>query len=360
LASKDDEDDDKEEEASIDDRIKGIGAARFPPIKAALDAVRAGSKGAAAANSEVRVALSDLNHTWKYTPYVQYNCGDPDVLEWFPPIERLTEKHQRLTVALIDTVWVLSRGLCRALHPLMVYADQAKSGFDADKHEAGVKKALQAGGRKLALDYFYLPSTLWRATWWCGSAATREVVKYARISVNEAADLLGSIATAWKPTSNDDVMSTLADALEPALNEFIGNRAFALITLVRTTAIDMIAEIFEEVAGDSIDSIASTLDDLVSKLPPPLNELKPGDIVKTMLGNLLQKLAEKAVMRWAQKCELALIGDGDEPTPWDEALATRFRYAPRIINTDDDLSKPQSSSSSSSDDDGKSATAAAE
>jgi hypothetical protein len=351
------DDDEEEEEASMDDRIKAIGAARFPPIASALEQMRAGTKGGAAANSEVRTALYDLNCTWKYTPYVQYNCGDPEIVEWFPPIERLTEKHQRLTVALIDTVWVLSRGLCRALHPLMAYADEAAKDFNSVTHEDKVKEALQAGGKKLAMDYFYLPSTLWRATWWCGSSTTKEVVKYARISVNEAADLMGSVAAAWKPSSSSDAMQSLADALEAALNEYIGNRALALVTLVRTTAIDMIAEIFEEVAGDSIDSIASTLDELVSKLPPPLSDLQPGEIVKTMLGNMLQALSEKTVMRWAQKCELALIGDGDEPTPWDEALATRFRCAPRIINSDDDLSKPQSSSSSSDDD---KASAAAE
>jgi hypothetical protein len=285
--------------------------------------------------------VCDLDYTWKYVPYIQYPTGDP-ILEWFPPIENISEKHQRLTVAMIDVVYVLGRGLCRAFEPLCEYVDKASSSYDEKTHESEVAKAVWLGGKRLALDFFSLPYTTWRACWWCGNDITQQVLTFCRQTVNLEADLLGSVASTWKPSSSSDAKAKFAESLQTALDEFIGDRTFVLVNLIREASIQLVCDLFNEMFGETVNKIAETLNDLVAKLPPPLNELKPGDIICIIFNSLVSAASSAAVKFWGRKAE-RFIADPScgEPPSWKEELAGKFRCAPRIRNDDDDNSKPE-------------------
>jgi len=285
--------------------------------------------------------ICDLDYTWRYTPYLQYPAGDP-IFEWFPPIADIIEKHQRLTVAMVDVVYVLGRGLCRAFEPLCEYVDKAAENYDEKTHEEEVSKAVWTGGKKLALDFFSLPYTTWYACWWCGSDVTQDVMTFCRETVNLQADLLGSVASNWKPTSKADVREKFAQAVINALDAFISDRTYVLVTLIRDSSIQLVADLFNEMFGDYITTIANDLNDLVSKLPPPLSNLQPGDIVSSIFQSLITKASTAAVKRWANKTE-RFIADtsAGEPESWKEELASKFRVKPRIRNDNDDNSKPE-------------------
>ncbi|ETO35419.1 hypothetical protein RFI_01644, partial [Reticulomyxa filosa] len=335
----------KEEESSenkddIDELLKQVRADRFPPLK---DAIAALADGASVTETcrKTQDRISDLDCTWKYVPYIQYPSGDP-ILEWFPPIENIVEKHHRLTVAMLDVVYVLGRGLCRALEPLCEYVDKAASSFDEKTHEEELRKAVWTGGKKLAVDYFSLPYTTWRACWWCGSDITQQVLTFCKETVNLEADLLGSAAANWKPTSSKDAKEKFAAALKDALDAFIGDRTYILVTLIRDASIQLVVDLFNEMFGETINKIAEVLNDLVSKLPPPLSDLKPGDIVAGIFQTLVAQASTTAVKYWARKAERFIADPGaGEPTPWKEELAKKFRVAPRIRRDDDDNSKPE-------------------
>jgi len=338
LSSKGGDDDDKGDE--MDEALKKIKAARFPPLKDAFAALAKGAKAAETCRSTME-RVCDLDHTWKYAPYIQYPSGD-SILEWFPPIEEIVEKHNRLTVAAIDVVYVLGRGLCRALEPLCEYVDKASENFDEKCHQDEVAKAVWTGGKRLALDYFSLPYSTWRACWYCGNSVTQEVLKFCKTTVNLEADLLGTVATNWKPTSKADVKSSFAQALQVALDAFIGSRAFVLACLIRESSIQMVAELFNSMIGESIAEIAGVLNDLVAQLPPPLSDLKPGDIVSNLIQNLVKSASTAAIKRWAAKTERFLADPNcGQPPTWKEELAAKFRVAPRIRKDDDDNSKPE-------------------
>jgi len=285
--------------------------------------------------------ICDLDYTWRYVPYIQYPSGDP-IFEWFPPIADIIEKHHRLTVAMIDVVYVLGRGMCRALEPLCEYVDKAIDNFDEKTHDEEVKKAVWTGGKRLALDYFSLPSTTWRACWWCGDDVTQQVITFCKETVNLEADLLGSVADGWKPTSKSDCKEKFAQALEKALDDFIGDRTFVLFSLIRDASIQLVADLFNEMFGSAISEIAQTLNDLVSKLPPPLSNLQPGDIISNIFQSLVSKASTAAVLRWAKKTEIFIADPtAGEPQPWQEELAAKFRSKPRIRNDNDDNTKAE-------------------
>jgi len=84
-----------------------VKAERFPPLKDAMEEL---AKGASVAETcrKTMARICELNYTWTYVPYIQYPSGDA-ILEWFPPIADIEERHHRLTVAMIDVVYVLGR-----------------------------------------------------------------------------------------------------------------------------------------------------------------------------------------------------------------------------------------------------------
>lgn len=306
-----------------------------------MDALSKGGANAAETCRKTMARICDLDYTWKYVPYIQYPTGDP-ILEWFPPIENIIEKHQRLTVAMVDVTYVLGRSMCRALEPLCEYVDKTCENFDEKTHETEVAKAVWLGGKRLAMDYFSLPYTTWRACWWCGNSITQEVLTFCKQTVNLEADFLGTVARNWKPTSKADAKEKFAQALQASLDEFIGDRTYVLVTLIRDASVQLVADLFNEMFGEPINKIAEVLNDLVSKLPPPLNDLKPGDIVCCIFNSLVSSASTAAVKFWARKAE-QFIADPScgEPEPWKEELANKFRVSPRIRNDNDDNSKPE-------------------
>jgi len=228
------------------------------------------------------------------------------------------------------------------LEPLCEYVDKTCENFDEKTHEAEVAKAVWVGGKRLAMDYFSLPYTTWRACWWCGNTVTQEVLTFCKQTVNLEADFLGTVARNWKPTSKADAKEKFAQALQASLDEFIGDRTYVLVTLIRDASVQLVADLFNEMFGEPINKIAEVLNDLVSKLPPPLNDLKPGDIVCCIFNSLVSSASTAAVKLWARKAE-RFIADPScgEPEPWKEELAGKFRVAPRIRNDNDDNSKPE-------------------
>jgi len=214
--------------------------------------------------------------------------------------------------------------------------------FDEKTHEQEVAKAVWLGGKRLALDYFSLPYTTWRACWWCGNAVTQEVLTFCKQTVNLEADFLGSVASNWKPTSKSDAKEKFTQVFQAALDNFIGDRTYVLVTLIRDASVQLVADLFNEMFGETINKIAEVLNDLVSKLPPPLSDLKPGDVVACMFQSLVSKASTAAVKSWAGKTELFIADPScGEPQPWAQELAGKFRCTPRIRNDNDDNSKPE-------------------
>jgi len=341
--AKKESDGDKEEgdkKDDIDELLKQVKAERFPPLKDAMEALAKG-EGVAETCRKTMNRICDLDYTWRYTPYIQYPHGDP-IWEWFPPIENIVEKHQRLTVAVVDVVYVLGRAMCRALEPLCEYVDRAAENFDEKTHEEEIKKAVWAGGKKLAIDYFSLPYTTWWACWWCGDDVTQDLLTFCRETVNLQADLLGSAASNWKPTSKADAKEKFAQALRQAVDEFIADRTYILVMLIRDASIQLVVDLFNEMFQDDVNQIGQMLTDVVSSLPPPLSNLQPASIIQSIFATLVAKASTAAVMRWAGKTE-RFIADPSlgEPTPWQEELAKKFRSTPRIRKDDDDNSKPE-------------------
>jgi len=323
----------------IEEGLKALKAARFPPLKDALAALASGASAADTCRKTM-TRVCDLDCTWKYVTYLQYPEGN-EIFEWFPPIADIIEKHNRLVVAMLDIVYVLGRGLCRAFEPLCEYVDKAEN-FDEKRHEEEVAKAVWAGGKRLALDFFSVPQTTWRACWYCGNDVSKEVISFCRQTVNLEADLLGTVASTWKPTSKADVKEKFHQALSGALDKFIAERAFALLTLIREGSNQLVADLFSEMFGETVNEIGGALNDLVSQLPPPLSDLKPGDIITAIFKNLVKSISCAAVKRWASATERFLVNpNAGEPPSWKEELAAKFRSPPKIRNDNDDNSKPE-------------------
>jgi len=242
----------------------------------------------------------------------------------------------------VDVVYVLGRAMCRALEPLCEYVDRAAENFDEKTHEEEIKKAVWAGGKKLAIDYFSLPYTTWWACWWCGDDVTQDLLTFCRETVNLQADLLGSAASNWKPTSKADAKEKFAQALRQAVDEFIADRTYILVMLIRDASIQLVVDLFNEMFQDDVNQIGQMLTDVVSSLPPPLSNLQPASIIQSIFATLVAKASTAAVKRWAGKTE-RFIADPSlgEPTPWQEELAKKFRSTPRIRKDDDDNSKPE-------------------
>jgi len=331
---------DDEKDDPIDEALKNLKAARFPPLKDALAALATGASAAETCRKTMS-RVCELDHTWQYVTYLQYPEGN-EILEWFPPIENIIEKHNRLVVAMLDVVYVLGRGLCRAFEPLCEYVDKAEN-FDQKKHDEEVAKAVWAGGKRLALDYLSLPQTTWRACWYCGNDVTKQVMSFCKQTVNLEADLLGTVATSWKPTSKADAKEKFQQALGSALDKFIAERAFALISLIRDGSVQLVADLFNEMFGETVNEIGGALDELVTQLPPPLNDLKPGDIISAIFKNLVASASTAAVRKWASTTERYLANpNAGSPPSWKEELAAKFRTSrPKIRNDNDDNSKPE-------------------
>jgi len=132
-------------------------------------------------------------------------------------------------------------------------------------------------------------------------------------------------------------------ALGAALDKFIGERVFALASLIRDGSVQLVGDLFVEMFGETVTEIGGALDELVTQLPPPLNELKPGDIITCMFKHLVGSVSCAAVKRWASATERYLADpNAGSPPSWKEELVAKFRKCPpKIRNDDDDNSKPE-------------------
>jgi len=148
------------------------------------------------------------------------------------------------------------------------------------------------------------------------------------------------------PTGNRparlDAKEKFAQALAKAVDDFIADRTYILVMLIRDASIQLVVDLFNEMFQDDVNTIAADLTNLVAALPPPLSNIQPANIIQSIFATLVAKASTAAVKRWAGKTE-RFIADPSlgEPTPWQEELAKKFRSSPRIRNDNDDNSKPE-------------------
>merc|ERR1712154_75122 len=102
--------------------------------------------------------MDKMSACHEYVGYLQYNLGDPDgLIQFVPFLKDLVNNHYRLTIALTDCAYVISRAAVRAFIPIVAYLDEACGKFDEKEHKNKLKAACREAGRKLAIDYFSLP-----------------------------------------------------------------------------------------------------------------------------------------------------------------------------------------------------------
>jgi hypothetical protein len=287
--------------------------------------------------SQLLQQIDGMQACHKFVGYLQYNMGDPDgLIQYVPFLSDLQNNHYRLTIALTDLAYILSRATVRAFMPIAKYLDECSNNFDAGAHSAKMKEACRESGRKLAIDYFSMPSTLRRTTWYCGRATEKLVIKLGQQTVAKIADCIAQFAAEWKPTSTADAAQTFVTALRKPLNDLLNDRCSQWLMVVRRSLQDMIANKFFETVGGPVDDICGSLDDLCSALPEPLNEyLKPGSLIKYLFTKLVMNAIVFGVKKLALPTEKYIYGTGDEtPAEMDEALCRSLRWPP-IIRSDD-------------------------
>lgn len=306
-----------------------VTADRFPPLKAFLEEF---DKGAVTAQNKLLVSIDTLYECYKYINFLRYNLGNPQWGEWIPFINDIQETHARLTIALSDTGYILSRAGVEAFMPLFKYVDEAADKFDEKTHEEHLRLAVRKGGKNLARQYFYLPDTLRRATWTCGSDTTKIVTDLAEKTIFELANLLGKVAHKWKPTSSADVRKTFIEAAHKPLNKFINWALQSWVSAIREATQEQICDVFEKATASTIGEICQLLDDLCSKLPPPLGDnVKPGTLIKSILRKMVKNASVIALREIAKPTETRLYDVTVVQVEFaDESEVYRYRWPPRI------------------------------
>jgi len=267
-------------------------------------------------------------------------------------LNEIQDNHYRLTIALTDVAYVLARAGANAFQPLLKYLDKiSENGFDEKTHEKEIQDSVREGGRRLAIDYFSLPQTVGRACWYCGKTTENLVLKVGQTTTWGLADLLGSTAANWKPTSKDDAKAKFIEAFQGPLDAFIADRVKTYVTVVRKGTSNIIARQFLSVVQPLIDGIANTLNDLCKLLPPPIGDnLKAGDVVKYLLEKMADNAVTIGVKLLAKKTEAIMYSEDGEPQIIDEYEVRRLRWAPRIRNYDDDNTEPEADGDKKADD----------
>jgi len=182
-----------------------------------------------------------------------------------------------------------------------------------------------------------------RACWYCGSITTNTVMRVGETTTWGIADLLGSVAINWKPTSKEDAKAKFIEVLKGPLDIFLSNRVKTFVSAVRRSTSNIIARQLFSVIGTAIDEIANTLNDLVKVLPPPIcDNIKPGDMVKNLLEKMATNCVTIGVKMLAAKTEAIMYSQDGTCEVLDEYQVNRLRWAPRIRNYDDDNVQPES------------------
>lgn len=318
-----------------------VTTSRFPPLAAALQSLGQGKASEAVA--KLIQSVNTMEQANLYVGYLRYNLGDPEIGQYIPFLNEIQENHYRLTISLTDVAYVLSRAGVNAFEPLLKYLDKVvDNGYDEKSHEKEIQDAVREGGRRLAIDFFSLPQTVSRACWYCGRTTEKTVLKVGETTTWALADLLGSTATNWKPTSKEDARAKFIEALTGPLDNFISDRVKTFVSAVRKSTCNIIARQLSSVVGDPINTIADTLNDLTKNLPPPIGDnLKPGDFVKYMLEKFANNLVTIGVKLLAKKTEAIMYSQDGVAQPLDRWEVERYRWAPRIRNYDDDNVEPE-------------------
>jgi len=311
---------------------------RFKPVGAALDAIKAKKGKLTEVVTNLLDSIDEMEACYKYVGYLQYNLGDPDgLVQYVPFLADLQSNHYRLTIALTDCAYIIGRATVRAFLPIVAYLDSACDSFDADKHKELLRAAVRESGRKLAIDYFSLPSTLRRSTWYCGRYTEQLILKLARNTIRGIADLIASFASTWDPVDAASANKTFVDSLRGPLNAFLNESVSAWLNVVRRSMQDMISNKVFETIGSVVDELSTKLDELCSALPEPFNKfLKPGALIKYMFNKLVMNAVVLGVKQMAKGTEALLYAEDADAAPkaMDEQLCRSLRWAPYIRKDD--------------------------
>jgi len=312
--------------------------ARFKPVGAALTAIKAKEGKLTEVVTALLASIDEMQNCHQFVGYLQYNLGDPDGLVQFVPfLADLQSNHYRLTIALTDCAYIIGRATVRAFLPIVAYLDSACDSFDAEKHKELLRAAVRESGRKLAIDYFSLPTTLRRSTWYCGRYTEQLILKLARNTIRGIADLIASFATTWDPIDAASANKTFVDSLRGPLNAFLNVSVAAWLNVVRRSMQDMISAKVYEGIGSVVDELCGKLDELCSALPEPFNKfLKPGALIKYMFNKLVMNAVVFGVKQMAKPTEALLYAEDADAAPkaMDEQLCRSLRWAPDIRKDD--------------------------
>jgi len=201
-----------------------------------------------------------------------------------------------------------------------------------------LQSACREAGRKLAIDYFSLPKTLRRTTWYCGKTTTKLILQLAQQTINGLGCLIASFAQQWTPKDAESASQTFVEALKDPLNAFLNDRVAAWLSVTRRSMQDMISEKLFSTIGSVVEELTSKLDELISALPAPLCDfLKVGALIAYMFNKLCMNAIVFGVKRLALPTEKLLYCEDASATdagvkPMDEQLCKSLRYAPIIRN----------------------------
>lgn len=312
---------------------------RFKPLDKALTDIKNKNGKFGDILINLLESIDDMNKCHKYVGYIQYNLGDPDgLIQYIPFLNDLANNHYRLTIALTDCAYIISRATVRAFIPIVKYLDEACDKFDENTHKTKLRDACREAGRKLAIDYFSLPSTLRRTTWYCGRYTEQLIIKLAKDTICGIANLIAQFAEQWTPADAASAHNTFVDSLRGPLNAFLNDRVSQWLNVVRRCMQDMISNKFFETVGSVVEELCTKLDDLCSKLPPPLCDyLKPGALIKYLFNKLCMNAIVFGVKKLAEPTEKLLYckeEDGGAAKEMDEQLCRSLRWAPYIRNDD--------------------------
>ena len=311
--------------------------ARFKPLNKAMDDIKNKNGKLEDVMLALLKSIDQMDACYKYVGYLQYNLGDPDgLIQYVPFLKDLVNNHYRLTIALTDCAYVIARAAVRAFIPIVKYLDEACTKFDEKTHKDKLREVCREAGRKLAIDYFSLPSTLRRTTWYCGKATTKLILQLAKQTINGIGCMIAKFAEGWQPADAATAHNTFVDSLRGPLNEFLNDRVSAWLTVVRRSMQDMISNKLFETVGSVVEELTSKLDDLISNLPPPLCDfLKVGALIQYMFNKLCMNAIVFGVKKMAQPTEklLYLKDDAEDAVKeMDEQLCRSLRWAPIIRN----------------------------
>jgi len=315
--------------------------ARFTPLDKALDDIKNKKGKFPEILRNLLDSIDDMNKCHKYVGYLQYNLGDPDgLIQYIPFLNDLANNHYRLTIALTDCAYILSRAAVRAFIPIVTYLDKCCTKFDEKTHKQELQAACREAGRKLAIDYFSLPSTLRRTTWYCGKFTEKLILQLAKETICAIANLIAKFAVQWTPADAASAHNTFVDSLRGPLNEFLNDRVARWLDVTRRCMQDMIANKFFETIGSVVEELCNKLDELCSNLPAPLCDyLKPGSLIKYLFNKLCMNAIVFGVKKLAGPTEKFIYckdDDGGQPKEMDEQLCRSLRWAPVI--RDDNIS----------------------